>query len=57
MALPAPGAAAATSGRGAAEILSELRRRMNNDPATELQEAAREQRRIARMRLEKALFG
>src|SRR5207247_3542399 len=45
----------AASGRSAVEILAELRRRMNNDAATELQEAAREQRRIARLRLEKAL--
>ena len=45
----------AASGRSAVEILAELRRRMNNDSATELQEAAREQRRIARLRLEKAL--
>ena len=45
----------AASGRSAEEILSELRRRMNNDPATELHEAAREHRRIARLRLEKAL--
>jgi len=47
----------AASGRSAVEILAELRRRMNNDSATELLEAAREQRRIARLRLEKALFG
>jgi OHCU decarboxylase len=45
----------AASGRGAEEILGELRRRMSNDPVTELQEAAREQRRIARLRLEKVL--
>ena len=45
----------AASGRSAVEILAELRRRMNNDSATELLEAAREQRRIARLRLEKAL--
>ena len=45
----------AASGRSPVEILAELRRRMNNDSATELLEAAREQRRIARLRLEKAL--
>jgi len=39
------------SGRSAAEILSELRRRMNNDPAAELEEAKRELRKIALMRL------
>ena len=41
------------SGRGADEILAELRRRMSNDPATELTEAKRELRRIAHLRLEK----
>ncbi|HEV2216708.1 MAG TPA: 2-oxo-4-hydroxy-4-carboxy-5-ureidoimidazoline decarboxylase [Candidatus Dormibacteraeota bacterium] len=39
------------SGRGGEEILSELRRRMNNDPAAELEEAKRELRKIALMRL------
>jgi 2-oxo-4-hydroxy-4-carboxy-5-ureidoimidazoline decarboxylase len=39
------------SGRSGEEILSELRRRMNNDPAAELQEAKRELRQIALMRL------
>jgi len=39
------------SGRGGEEILSELRRRMNNDPADELKEAKRELRKIALMRL------
>ena len=38
------------SGRGGEEILSELRRRMNNEPAAELQEAKRELRKIALMR-------
>ena len=33
------------------EILSELRRRMNNEPAAELEEAKRELRKIALMRL------
>ena len=39
------------SGRGGDEILSELRRRMNNEPAAELEEAKRELRKIALMRL------
>ena len=41
------------SGRGADEILAELRRRMNNDPIFELEEAKRELRKIAHMRLER----
>jgi 2-oxo-4-hydroxy-4-carboxy-5-ureidoimidazoline decarboxylase len=41
------------SGRGGEEILSELRRRLNNDPVTELEEAKRELRKIALMRLRK----
>jgi 2-oxo-4-hydroxy-4-carboxy-5-ureidoimidazoline decarboxylase len=40
------------SGRGGDEILAELRRRMKNDPAGELQEAKRELRKIALLRLE-----
>ena len=40
------------SGRSGEEILAELRRRMSNDPATELGEAKRELRRIAHLRLE-----
>ena len=39
------------SGRSGQEILSELRRRMSNDPAAELEEAKRELRKIALMRL------
>jgi OHCU decarboxylase len=39
------------SGRSAEEILSELRRRLNNDPPPELEEAKRELRKIALMRL------
>ncbi len=39
------------SGRSGEEILAELRRRMENDPAAELQEAKRELRRIAQLRL------
>ncbi|HET7465824.1 MAG TPA: 2-oxo-4-hydroxy-4-carboxy-5-ureidoimidazoline decarboxylase [Candidatus Dormibacteraeota bacterium] len=43
------------SGHSGEEILAELRRRMKNSPADELQEAKRELRGIALMRLEKAL--
>ena len=39
------------SGRTADEILAELRRRMRNDPAAELEEAKRELRKIAELRL------
>lgn len=39
-------------GRSVDEILSELRRRMNNDPETELTVAARELQEIGRLRLE-----
>jgi OHCU decarboxylase len=41
------------SGRSADEILGELRRRVNNDPEAELQEAKRELRKIARLRLDR----
>jgi allantoicase len=41
------------SGRGAGELLDELRRRLGNDPATELRVAAEEQRKITRLRLDK----
>lgn len=41
------------SGRSAEEILAELRRRIRNDPATELEEAKRELRKIAKVRLGK----
>ena len=41
------------SGRSADEILAELRRRMNNDPSVELEEAKRELRKIAHARLER----
>ena len=41
------------SGRSAGEILGELRRRMSNDPVAELQEAKRELRKIALLRLAK----
>jgi 2-oxo-4-hydroxy-4-carboxy-5-ureidoimidazoline decarboxylase len=45
------------SGRSAAEILSELERRMSNDPETELAVAARELQEIARLRLERFFGG
>jgi 2-oxo-4-hydroxy-4-carboxy-5-ureidoimidazoline decarboxylase len=45
----------AASGRGAEEILGELRRRMANDPATELDEASHELRQITLLRLERML--
>jgi OHCU decarboxylase len=45
----------AASGRSPDEILSELRRRMKNDPETELREARRELATIARMRLQRLL--
>ncbi|HEV2027477.1 MAG TPA: 2-oxo-4-hydroxy-4-carboxy-5-ureidoimidazoline decarboxylase [Candidatus Dormibacteraeota bacterium] len=43
------------SGRSANEMLKALRQRMLNDPAKELQVAAGEQRKIARLRLEQIL--
>jgi 2-oxo-4-hydroxy-4-carboxy-5-ureidoimidazoline decarboxylase len=43
----------AASGRSGEEILAELKRRMGNDPHAELQEAKRELRKIARLRLQK----
>jgi 2-oxo-4-hydroxy-4-carboxy-5-ureidoimidazoline decarboxylase len=43
----------AASGRSGVEILGELRRRMSNDPATELEEAKRELRLIVQLRLGK----
>jgi OHCU decarboxylase len=43
------------SGRTAEEMLEEVRRRMSNGPATELQAAAVEQRKITRLRLEHLL--
>jgi OHCU decarboxylase len=43
------------TGRTAGEILAELRRRMSNGPATELQVAAGEQRKITKLRLEHLL--
>jgi OHCU decarboxylase len=42
----------AARGKSGAEILGELRRRMNNDRAAELEESKRELRKIVRQRLE-----
>ncbi len=47
----------AAGGRSAEEILAELRRRMANDPAAELEEAERELRQIARLRLDRMMAG
>ena len=44
------------SGRGADEILSELRRRMKNEPRAELEEAKTQLRRIVELRLGRLLF-
>jgi OHCU decarboxylase len=43
----------AAHGRGADEILADLRRRMKNSPAAELEEAKSELRKIARLRVER----
>jgi len=43
------------AGKSAAEMLAELQRRIDNDPASELRVAASEQARITRLRLEKLL--
>jgi allantoicase len=43
------------SGRGAGELLADLRARLGNDPATELRVAAAEQAKITRLRLERLL--
>ena len=45
----------AAAGRGADDILEAMRRRMENDSATELDVAADEQRKITRMRVERLL--
>jgi 2-oxo-4-hydroxy-4-carboxy-5-ureidoimidazoline decarboxylase len=45
------------TGKSAAEILEILRRRLHNDEATELQQAAEEQRQIMRIRLRKWIAG
>jgi 2-oxo-4-hydroxy-4-carboxy-5-ureidoimidazoline decarboxylase len=43
------------TGKSAAEMLAILNRRMTNDPATELREAAEQQRQITQLRLRKWL--
>ena len=43
------------SGQSSSEILSVLEARMNNDPATELREAAEQQRQITQLRLHRWL--
>ncbi len=43
------------SGRTAADVLAALRQRMINDPVTEVQVAAEEQRKITRFRIERML--
>jgi len=43
------------AGKTSEEILDALRRRLPNDPDTELHVAAEEQRKITRLRLEKLL--
>jgi 2-oxo-4-hydroxy-4-carboxy-5-ureidoimidazoline decarboxylase len=45
------------TGKSASEILEILRRRLQNDPATELRQAAEEQRQIMQIRLRKWLAG
>ena len=47
----------AAAGRGAEEILSNLRARLGNDPDTELRVAAEEHRRITRLRIERLMQG
>jgi 2-oxo-4-hydroxy-4-carboxy-5-ureidoimidazoline decarboxylase len=45
------------TGKSASEILEILRRRLQNDPATELRQAAEEQRQIMHIRIRKWLAG
>jgi 2-oxo-4-hydroxy-4-carboxy-5-ureidoimidazoline decarboxylase len=45
------------TGKSASEILEILRRRLHNDDATELQQAAEEQRQIMHLRLKKWIAG
>lgn len=45
------------TGKSASEILEILRRRLQNDEATELREAAEQQRQITQIRLKKWLLG
>jgi len=47
----------AAAGRTADEVLAELRRRMDNEPAAEIKEAADEHRKINRLRLQRMLAG
>jgi len=47
----------AAAGRGAEEILADLRARLGNDPDTELRVAAEEHRRITRLRIERLMQG
>jgi OHCU decarboxylase len=47
----------AASGRTAGEVLAAMRRRIGNDPATELEVAAAEHRKITRIRLQRLLGG
>lgn len=47
----------AAAGRTAADVLASLRKRIGNDPATELRVAAEQQRKITRLRLESMLQG
>jgi allantoicase len=45
------------AGRSAAEILANLRARLDNDPSTELQVAAEEHRTITRLRIQRLMRG
>src|SRR5216683_3138244 len=45
------------TGKSASEILEILRRRLHNDEATELQQAAEEQRQIMHIRMKKWIAG
>jgi len=45
------------TGKSAGEILEILRRRLHNDEAAELQQAAEEQRQIVHIRLKKWIAG
>jgi OHCU decarboxylase len=43
------------AGRSAEDVVAAIRQRIENDPATELQVAAEEQRKITRLRLKSML--
>jgi OHCU decarboxylase len=45
------------AGRSAAEILADLRARLDNDPSTELRVAAEEHRTITRLRIQRLMRG